>query len=68
MMNLTEEIFYHLAQEVFKKEEFEFNSHSISLKDNFRKVSMKEAIKEHTNIDFQQINNLEEAFFATSSN
>src|SRR2546421_2753315 len=61
MMNLTEEIFNYLAAEVIKKEELEFNSHSISLKEHFRKLSMIEAIKEHKNIDFSQINNLEEA-------
>src|SRR5207249_12317538 len=39
----------------------EFNSHNISLKESFRKLSMTEAIKEHINIDFSQINNLEGA-------
>ncbi|CAI2191613.1 4511_t:CDS:2 [Funneliformis geosporum] len=61
MMNLTEEIFHYLAKEVLKKEEFEFNSYNISLKENFRKLSMIEAIKEHANIDFSKINNLEKA-------
>lgn len=60
MTNLTEEIFHYLANKVLKKAEFEFNSHNISLKEPFRKLSMAEAIKEHTNIDFSQINNLEE--------
>ena len=61
MMNLTEEIFHYLAKEVLKKEEFEFNYHGISLKEHFKKLSMIEAIKEHINVDFSQINNLEEA-------
>ncbi|MCE8163755.1 MAG: lysine--tRNA ligase [Candidatus Moeniiplasma glomeromycotorum] len=61
MMNLTEEIFHYLAKEVLKKEEFEFNSHNISLKEPFRKLSMVESIKEYINIDFSQISNLEEA-------
>jgi lysyl-tRNA synthetase class 2 len=61
MMSLTEEIFHYLAQEVLKKVEVEFNSHVINLKNSFRKLSMVEAIKEHTNIDFCQISNLEEA-------
>jgi len=56
-----EKILHYLAKEVLKKEEFEFNSHSISLKENFRKLSMIEAVKEHINVDFSQINNLEEA-------
>nr|CAG8454539.1 11758_t:CDS:2 [Entrophospora candida] len=71
MMNLTEELFHYLSEEVLKKEEFEFKlkeeegekeiSHVISFQNPFRRISMVEAIKEHTNIDFSQINNLEEA-------
>jgi len=61
MMNLTEGIFHYLANKVLKKEEMEFNSHVISLKNPFRKLSMKEVVKEHVNIDFSQINELEKA-------
>jgi lysyl-tRNA synthetase, class II len=61
MMNLTEETFHYLANKVLKKEEIEFNSHVISLKNPFCKLSMIEAIKEHVGIDFSQINKLEEA-------
>ncbi|KLL05331.1 MAG: lysyl-tRNA synthetase [Mycoplasmataceae bacterium RV_VA103A] len=61
MMKLTEELLHYLVKEVLKREEFEFNSHNISLKKPFRKLSMIEAIKEHAKVDFQQINNLEKA-------
>src|SRR6185312_4451817 len=61
MMKLTEEIFHYLSQEVLKKEKIEFNSHVITLKNSFRKLSMVEAIKEYTSIDFKKINSLEEA-------
>src|SRR6185312_6539879 len=61
MMKLTEEIFHYLSQEVLKKEKIEFNSHVITLKNSFRKLSMIEAVKEHANIDFSQINKLEAA-------
>ncbi|CAG8636819.1 8094_t:CDS:1 [Racocetra fulgida] len=61
MMDLTEELLYYLTQEVLKKEEFEFNSHNVSLTKPFRRLSMIEAIKEHANIDFAKINGLEEA-------
>jgi lysyl-tRNA synthetase class 2 len=61
MMNLTEEIFHYLSQQVLKKEEIEFSSRAINLKNSFRKISMKEAVKEHTGIDFEKINNLEES-------
>src|SRR6185436_12490144 len=61
MMNLTEEIFHYLANKVLKKAEVEFNSHVINLKNSFRKLSMIEAVKEHTNIDFSHTSKLEEA-------
>ncbi|CAG8574839.1 5339_t:CDS:2 [Ambispora gerdemannii] len=65
MMNLTEEVFHYLVNKVLKKEEIEFNSHVINLKNSFHKLSMIEAIKEYTNIDFCQIINLEEALELT---
>ncbi|CAJ0634155.1 15235_t:CDS:2 [Entrophospora sp. SA101] len=61
MMNLTEELLHCLAQGVLKKEEFEFNSHNISLKEPFRKLSMIEAIKEYENTDFNGINDKKKA-------
>ncbi|CAJ0641520.1 16356_t:CDS:2 [Entrophospora sp. SA101] len=51
MMELTKEVFQYLVKEVLKKEEIEFNSHVINLKNSFHKLSMVEAIKEHVNID-----------------
>ncbi|CAJ0858731.1 18468_t:CDS:1, partial [Entrophospora sp. SA101] len=47
MMELTKEVFQYLVKEVLKKEEIEFNSHVINLKNSFHKLSMVEAIKEH---------------------
>jgi len=61
MMNLTEEIFHYLAQEVLKKKEFEFNSHEIDFQKRFRKLSMIEAINEYAKADFVKVRNLEEA-------
>ncbi|CAJ0747236.1 3475_t:CDS:2 [Entrophospora sp. SA101] len=61
MMNLTEELFHYLTQEVLQKEEFEFNSQVINLQKPFRRMSMTEAIKEHVNIDFTKVNSLEKA-------
>ncbi|RHZ37214.1 lysine--tRNA ligase [endosymbiont GvMRE of Glomus versiforme] len=61
MMNLTEELLHYLTKEVVKKEEFEFNSHNISLKEPFKRMSMIESIKEYINIDFKKVDNLEEA-------
>ncbi|MCE8169952.1 MAG: lysine--tRNA ligase, partial [Candidatus Moeniiplasma glomeromycotorum] len=61
MMNLTEELLNYLAKDVLKKEKFEFNSQIISFQNPFLRMSMVEAVKEHTNIDFSQINDLEKA-------
>src|SRR4051794_13749557 len=68
MMNLTEEIFHYLANKILKKEEIEFNSHIINLKNSFLKLSMVEAIKQYANIDFCQISNLEEALELAKKN
>ena len=59
MMNLTEELLHYLAQEILKKEKFEFNSQIISFQNPFRRMSMIEVVKEYTGIDFSQINDLE---------
>ncbi|MEG7979321.1 MAG: lysine--tRNA ligase [Mollicutes bacterium UO1] len=61
MMNLTEEIFRYLSNKVLKKNEVEFNSCVISFQNSFHKLSMMEAVKKYTGIDFSQINKLEEA-------
>ena len=71
MMNLVEELFHYLSKEVVKKEEFEFKLkedegakeifYIINLQNPFRRMSMIEAVKEYANVDFSQINNLEEA-------
>ena len=61
MMNLTEEIFHYLSQQVLKKEQIEFNSHVINLKKSFRKISMKATVKEHIGVDFENVKSLGEA-------
>ncbi|CAG8464800.1 7888_t:CDS:2, partial [Cetraspora pellucida] len=62
MMNLTEELLHYLVEKVFHEQtEFAFNFYNISLKKPFRRLSMIEAIREHANVDFAKISNLEEA-------
>src|SRR5207244_8034683 len=53
--------FHYLTQQILKKEEIEFNSHVINLKNSFRKISMVEAVKEYIGVDFENVKNLEEA-------
>ncbi len=61
MMVLTEELFHSLAEEVFKKKEFDFNSHKIDIKNPFRRISMIKAIREYAGVDFSQVKDLEKA-------
>ncbi|MBE0676522.1 MAG: lysine--tRNA ligase [Bacteroidales bacterium] len=51
MMNFTEEIVEKVALDLHGKTEIEFAGKQISFKRPFRKVTMPDAIKEHTGID-----------------
>ena len=71
MMNLTEELFHFLLEEIVNKTELEIKifekatenhqTYLINFQSPFRRISMIEAIKEYVNVDFSQINNLKEA-------
>ena len=61
MMELTESMFKTIAKEVFNKTTFNWSGHEIDLSKPFKRVSMVEAIKEQTGIDFLKINTVEEA-------
>ena len=45
MMDITEGIFNHVAQDVLGKEEVEWNGRTISLKPPFKRIKMVDAIK-----------------------
>lgn len=61
MMEMTESMFKTIAKEVFNKYTFNWSGHEIDLSKPFKKISMVEAIKENTGIDFLKINTIEEA-------
>ena len=62
MMNLTENLFQTIAREVFHKMEYNFGGYKIDLSGPWKRVSMTDAIKEATGIDFKNTNmTLEEA-------
>ncbi|MGN1399544.1 MAG: lysine--tRNA ligase [Erysipelotrichaceae bacterium] len=61
MMDLTEGMFTTIAEQVFGKYEFNFNGQLINLQKPWKRISMVEAIKEKTSIDFTQPMSLEEA-------
>jgi lysyl-tRNA synthetase class 2 len=60
-MNLIEDMFRHVAQNVFGKTEFTVHGHIIDFGKPWRRVSMSDLVKEKTGIDFRQIQNVDEA-------
>ncbi len=60
MMDLTENMFMEIAKSLGKYR-YNFLGHDIELKTPFKRISMVDAIKEKTGIDFKQPYTLEEA-------
>lgn len=54
MMNLTEEMFISIANDVFGKTTFNWCGNEIDLKGPWKRISMVDAIKEETGIDFKK--------------
>lgn len=61
MMNLTEEMYKYVADNVCGKRTFNYLGNEISLDGTWKRVSMTDAIKEKTGIDFKKQYTLEEA-------
>ncbi len=61
MMELTESMFKTIAKEVFNKYIFNWLGYEIDLEKPFKRVSMVEAIKEQTGIDFTKPMTVDEA-------
>ena len=55
MMDLTENMFRHVAQEVLGTTVVEYMGHEIDLGKPFRRLTMVDAIKEETGIDFDAV-------------
>ena len=60
MMDLTERMYKTIAEEVCGKTTFHFLGHDIDLAGEWKRVSMTDAIKEKTGIDFKKITKVEE--------
>ena len=60
MMDLTENMFLRIANDVVGKTEYTFLGHEVSLKGPWKRISMTDAIKEVTGIDFKSITDLDE--------
>ena len=61
MMEMTENMFKTIAKEVFGKYTYNWNDNEIDLEGPWKRVSMVDAIKEQTGIDFQKEMTIEEA-------
>ena len=61
MMNLTEEMYKYIADTVCGKRTFTYLGHEISLDGDWKRISMTDAIKEKTGVDFKKEMSFEEA-------
>ena len=60
MMDLTEEMYQTIAEKVCGKTTFHYLGQDIDLSGKWKRISMTDAIKEKTGIDFKNITSLEE--------
>jgi lysyl-tRNA synthetase class 2 len=60
-MNLIEDMFRHVATTAFGRTEFKVRGHVIDFSKPWRRVSMADAVKEKTGVDFREIKTLDEA-------
>ncbi len=61
MMELTESMYKYIADNVCHKRTFNYLGHEISLDGDWKRISMTDAIKEKTGIDFKQHMSFEDA-------
>lgn len=61
MMDLTEQMYQTIAKEVIGKMVYNWGGHEINLEGPWKRISMVDAIKEVTGIDFQREMTVEEA-------
>ena len=60
MMELTESMYKEIANKVCGKTTFHYLGHDIDLSGDWKRISMTDAIKEKTGIDFKSITDLDE--------
>ena len=61
MMDLTENLYRHVAQEVTGGLQLPYGEHVIDLSKPFECITMVDAVKKYANVDFNEIKDLEEA-------
>lgn len=61
MMDLTENLYRHVAKEVLGTTKIVYNGIEMDLGKPFERITMVDAVKKYAGVDFNQINTLEEA-------
>ncbi|MBQ8301561.1 MAG: lysine--tRNA ligase [Clostridia bacterium] len=61
MMDLTENMYRHVAQEVLGTTKIVYNGIKMDLGKPFERITMLDAVKKYAGVDFNEINTLEEA-------
>ncbi|MBR0360713.1 MAG: lysine--tRNA ligase [Clostridia bacterium] len=61
MMDLTENLYRHVAQEVLGTTKIVYNGIEMDLGKPFERITMVDAVKKYAGVDFNEINTLEEA-------
>ena len=61
MMDLTENMFRHVAQEVLGTTTITYNGIEMDLGKPFERITMIDAVKKYAGVDFNEINTIEEA-------
>ena len=64
IMDLTESMVRHIAQEVFGSAKVQYNEEEIDLESAWTRLHIVDAVKEATGVDFYQIKSDEEAIAA----
>ena len=61
MMDLTENLFRHVANEVLGSTKIVYNGIEMDLEKPFERITMVDAVKKYANVDFNEIKNTDEA-------
>ena len=61
MMDLTENLYRHVAKEVTGSEILKYGEHEMDLSKPFARITMVDAVKQYANVDFNEIHTTEEA-------
>ncbi|MBE7048500.1 MAG: lysine--tRNA ligase [Ruminococcaceae bacterium] len=64
MMDLTENLYRHVAQEVLGTTKIVYNGIEMDLGKPFQRITMVEAVKQYAGVDFDEIHSIEEARLA----